>query len=70
MQKLALALFDDSGRGGEVLARLNRSDPRWADAVQWVNRGAHRAVVSQDLSSMVRSTESLTRRLGKLSSNP
>ncbi len=70
MQKLALALFDDSGRGGEVLARLNRSDPRWADAVQWTNRGAHRAVVSQDLSSMVGSTESLTRRLGKLSSNP
>ena len=40
MAKLALALFDDAGRTGEVLARINRSDRGWADAVRWANRGA------------------------------
>ena len=71
MQKLALALFDDSGRGGEVLARLNRSDSRWADAVQWANRGAHGAAgVSPDLSSIVGSSERLTGWLVKLDGSP
>lgn len=70
MQKLALALFDDVGRGGEVLARLNRSDSRWADAVQWANRGAHGAGgVTPDLASMVGSTERLTGWLVMLDGN-
>ena len=70
-QKLALALFDDVGRGGEVLARLNRSDSRWADAVQWANRGAHGAAgVTPDVASMVGSTERLTGWLVMLDGNP
>ena len=70
MQKLALALFDDVGRASEVLSRLNQSDHTWADAVQWSNRGAHRAVDSRDLSSMVVATASLTRWLGRPGNNP
>ena len=70
-QKLALALFDDGGRGGEVLARLNRSDSRWADAVQWANRGAHGATgATPDLSSMVGSTGRLAGWLVKLDGSP
>ena len=66
MHKLALALFDDSGRTGEVLARINRADRAWADAVTWANRGTHGADDSfLDVPSVVGSTERLTRWLGK-----
>ena len=66
MHKLALALFDDVGRTGEVLAQINRSDPAWTDAVTWANRGTHGADDSiVDVAMMVRSTERLTRWLGK-----
>ena len=65
MHKLALALFDDSGRTGEVLARINRADRAWADAVTWANRGTHGADdVFLDVPSVVGSTERLTRWLG------
>ncbi len=70
-QKLALALFDDVERGGEVLARLNRSDSRWADAVRWANRGVHGAAGgTPDLASMVGSTERLAGWLVMLDGNP
>ena len=70
-QKLALALFDDVGRGGEVLARLNRSDSRWADAVQWANRGAHGAAgATPDFSTMVGSTGRLAGWLVNLDGSP
>ncbi len=66
MQKLALALFDDVGRAGEVLARINSSDRAWADAVKWANRATHGGAdgTLPDISSMVGSTERLTRWLG------
>ena len=66
MHKLALALFDDSGRTGEVLGQINRADHAWADAVTWANRGTHGADdVFLDVPSVVGSTERLTRWLGK-----
>ena len=65
-QKLALALFDDVGRAGEVLALINRSDSACADAVTWANRGTHGADDGTlGLRSMVGSTERLTRWLGE-----
>ena len=65
MHKLALALFDDSGRTGGVLARINRADRAWADAVTWANRGTHGAEDAfVDVPSVVGSTERLTRWLG------
>ena len=66
MQKLALVLFDDAGRAGEVLARINHSDRGWADAVRWANRGAHgTGDAATDLSPMVSATERLARWLSK-----
>ena len=66
MPKLALALFDDDGRTGEVLARINRSDRGWADAVRWANRGAHGSgAAAADLPPMVSATERLARWLSK-----
>lgn len=40
---MALALFDDPTRVGEVLWKLNRVGRRSADAFQRCNRGAHEA---------------------------
>lgn len=66
MAKLALALFDDAERTGEVLARINRSDRGWADAVRWANSGAHGAGgAAADLPPMVSATERLARWLSK-----
>ena len=66
MHRLALALFDDSGRTGEVLGQLNRADRAWADAVTSANRGTHGADDAfLDVPSVVGSTERLTRWLGK-----
>ncbi len=62
MQLAALALFDDSSRGGEVLGRLN-SHGRWAaDAFNACRRGAHDSY-SGDLKALVSDTERLARRL-------
>jgi hypothetical protein len=41
MNRLALVLFDDWERAGEVLPRLNSSDRCYADAGAACNRGAH-----------------------------
>jgi len=66
MAKLALAMFDDAGRTGEVLGRINRSDHGWADTVRWANSGAHGAAdAAGDLPPMVRATERLARWLSK-----
>ena len=66
MAKLALALFDDAGRTGEVLARINRSDRGWADAVRWANRGAHGpGDAPTDLPPMVGATERLAHWLSR-----
>ena len=66
MPKLALVLFDDAGRTGEVLARINGADRGWADAVRWANRGAHGAGdAAADLPAMVSATGRLARWLSK-----
>lgn len=40
-QLAALSLFDDAGRGGDVLPKMRAMHPRFADAYQAVNKGAH-----------------------------
>jgi hypothetical protein len=43
--KLALALFDDADRGGDVYGWLNRRIGSWAtNTVKAVNKGAHESV--------------------------
>lgn len=71
MAKLALALFDDAARTGEVLARINRSDRGWADAVRWANSGAHGAAdAAANLPPMVRATERLASWLSNRPQSP
>jgi hypothetical protein len=65
-QRLALALFDDAGRGGDVLRHLNLAWGRWAgDCVNAVNRGAH-GQYEGDLPHLIRETERLTGELRTL----
>jgi energy-coupling factor transporter ATP-binding protein EcfA2 len=62
----ALALFDDSERGGEVLARINnRYGQRQGDVFQAVNRGAHHGA-GGDLRDLVRDAAILARELAVL----
>ena len=66
MHKLALALFDDAGRAGEVLARINRTDRDWADTVTWANRGAHGpGAAATNLPPMVSATDRLAQWLSR-----
>ena len=66
MAKLALALFDDAARTGEVPGRINRSDRGWADAVRWANSGTHGAGgAAADLPPVVSATERLARWLSR-----
>jgi hypothetical protein len=65
-QRLALALFDDAGRAGDVLRHLNLAWGRWAgDCVNAVNRGAH-GQYEGDLPHLIRETERLTGELRTL----
>ena len=64
LRKLALALFDDSGRAGDVMERINREWGRAAgDAVGMSNRGPHDAIPWRELDSLVAGTADVTRRL-------
>ena len=56
----ALALFDDPARAGDVMARLNKENPRSADVFRWCNAGAHEAQPG-DLLDKVRDAEKLAR---------
>jgi hypothetical protein len=38
---VALTLFDDADRGGDVLASLRKAESSFADTFQTLNRGAH-----------------------------
>jgi hypothetical protein len=42
---VALALFDDAGRGADVLPRLNKERREHADVFRWCNEGAHEGAV-------------------------
>ena len=63
LPRLALALYDDPARAGEVLGTLNKNYGPWsADVVQTCNKGAH-GVVPGDGIGFVRDTEKLVTRL-------
>lgn len=65
MQQLALALFDDPDRGGEVYTRLNRWG-RWAgDTARACNEGAHGAYQG-DISPLIDHAEQLVEKLEAL----
>ncbi len=60
---MALALFDDPDRGGDVLGRLNNAYGAWAaDAYQACRRGVHGGYTG-DLPRLVRDVRTLTGRL-------
>lgn len=62
LQKLALALFDDAGRAGDVMERINRQwGSRAGDAVARSNRGSHAPVPLGETEDLVAKTEGTTR---------
>jgi len=63
LARVALAVFDDAGRAGDVLRYFdNRSGGRYADALQALKRGAHQPV-GCDLRDLVRDTALLAREI-------
>lgn len=60
---LALALFDDLGRGNEVAARLRGWGERFADAWGFANRGAHQGYRGGSLEELVKDVERLCSRV-------
>ena len=65
--KAALALFDDSARGGDVLSGINSRYGRSAgDTFKDCNSGSHLGVSTATLSVLVERAESLARNLAKL----
>ena len=62
LQKLALVLFDDAGRAGEVMNRINTQWGREAgDAVAWSNRGSHDPIPPAQIEELVDKTVRTTR---------
>jgi len=64
MMWLALALLDDAGRSGDVIAYLTRQHPWAVDAVKECNRGAHSGAVPGDVIGFIRTVERLTTLIG------
>ena len=63
--RLALALFDDAERAGEVMARVNqRWSPRAGDAIKACNKGAHGTAVRAD-EALIREIEKVAKDLLK-----
>lgn len=62
---MALALFDDEKRTGEVLSRLNKIGSWAADAFKACKEGAHDAHVG-DVVELIDSTKKLTAQLRSL----
>lgn len=61
---MALALFDVSGRAGDVLGHLNRNYGPWAaDSYKQVQSGSHTAVAADLLTELVRNSERLAKGL-------
>jgi recombinational DNA repair ATPase RecF/uncharacterized Zn finger protein (UPF0148 family) len=68
MPRLALALFDDAEKTGEVYKSLkNRVGPWQVDTVKLCNEGAHKGFPGDDPLSFVRNVEKLAGELVKLS---
>jgi len=55
---MALAIFDDAERTGDVLPFLHKRNPRAADAFKGCNVGAHEAF-DGDVEGLVQDTEKL-----------
>jgi hypothetical protein len=63
---VALALFDDESKGGDVMTSVNnRFGRRAGDALKAVNRGAH-GDVGVDLRDLVRDSALLARDLAAM----
>lgn len=64
-QRVALALFDNADRGGDVLPELNkpRYGHRLADAYQWCRKGVHTGTAVADLATLVGDIRELVRRI-------
>lgn len=58
-QKLALVLFGDVARSGEVLARLSKEKKEFADVLRAANEGAHGAAIEMESVEIVNATERL-----------
>jgi recombinational DNA repair ATPase RecF len=56
---VALTLFDDADRGGDVLASLRKAEPTFPDTFQRLNRGAHGAEGPVPTIDLARSAENL-----------
>lgn len=61
-ERLALALFGDRSRGGDVLPALNRWASRFATAFKAVNKGAHEGY-DDDLGLFIIDVQDLVRRI-------
>ena len=60
---MALALFDDERRGGDVLTRLNMWGRSAADTFTALNKGAHHGISRPDLDGYCRDTRALIKHL-------
>jgi hypothetical protein len=60
LKLVALALFDDEQRAGEVMNRLNRERRAFGDVWQWCASGSHEEVAG-DLMARVGEAHSLAR---------
>ena len=57
LQKLALAMFDDRDRAGDVMHRANERWGRWAgDAIAEANRGTHAGTTVDQLAALIDGT--------------
>lgn len=67
LEKLSLGLFDETGRAGEVMQRVQA---RWgrsaADAVGMANRGSHAGLPAGVLSGLIEDTSRLTEQIRSL----
>jgi hypothetical protein len=64
-QRMALALFDDASRAGEVGERIRAWGPRYADAWYGATKGAHKGFAGS-LSDLVSGVDTLCMRVGEL----
>ena len=66
LPRIALALFDDAARAGEVLRRVDQQiGKKQADAITECNRGSHEGFGGDDAKRFVRDVERLTEALRK-----
>lgn len=68
IQKLALAVFDDARRGGDVMRHIDRRvGRRQADLVRRLNQASHRGATVAQLQQMVRDAGRLAEQIRRMS---